>query len=91
MSKMKTIVELLERGDATAVALGAPEREPLTFAELRGHVEKTVAALNRLGVGRNDPVGIVLPNGPEMASAFMSIAAGATGRTSGAWSRRPTC
>jgi acyl-CoA synthetase (AMP-forming)/AMP-acid ligase II len=78
MSKMKTIVELLERGDATAVALGAPEREPLTFAELRGHVEKTVAALNRLGVGRNDPVGIVLPNGPEMASAFMSIAAGAT-------------
>lgn len=78
MSKMKTIVELLERGDGAAVALAAPERDPITFAELRSHVEKTVAVLNRLGVGRNDPVGIVLPNGPEMASAFMSIAAGAT-------------
>jgi len=37
-----------------------------------------VHTLNRLGIGRNDRVAIVLPNGPEMASAFISIAAGAT-------------
>ena len=31
-----------------------------------------------LGVGRGDRVAIVLPNGPEMASAFISLAAGVT-------------
>ena len=31
-----------------------------------------------MGIGRNDRVAIVLPNGPEMAAAFVAIAAGAT-------------
>ena len=62
MPNTKTVIELLERGDGSAVALAAPEREPLTFAELRGRVMTTVAALNELGTGRNDPVAIVLPN-----------------------------
>jgi acyl-CoA synthetase (AMP-forming)/AMP-acid ligase II/acyl carrier protein len=35
--------------------------------------------LNQFGVGRNDRVAIVLPNGPEMAVAFLSVAAAATG------------
>ena len=78
MSSARTMKELLQRGDETAVALAAPECEPLNFAELRQHVDNTVAKLNSLGIGRNDPVAIVLPNGPCMASAFMSIAAGAT-------------
>ena len=38
----------------------------------------TVARLNAMGVGREMAVAIVLPNGPEMASAFICIAAGAT-------------
>jgi acyl-coenzyme A synthetase/AMP-(fatty) acid ligase len=33
---------------------------------------------NAQGVGRNDRVAIVLDNGPEMAVAFLCIAAGAT-------------
>ena len=78
MLNARTLIELLERGDESAVALAAPERESLNFAELRGHVMTTVAALNKLGIGRNDPVAIVLPNGPEMASAFLAIAGGAT-------------
>ena len=73
-----TIPELLAAGGDADVALLAPEREPLTYRELRSHSERTVVALNRLGIGRNDRVAIVLPNGPEMASAFVSIAAGAT-------------
>ena len=40
-------------------------------------MHSTVAALNTLGVGRGDRVGIVLPNGPEMATAFLGVAAGA--------------
>lgn len=61
-----------------AVAIGAPGRMPLTYGGLLPHVEDTVRALNDLGVGRNDRVAIVLPNGPEMAAAFLGVAAGAT-------------
>ena len=78
MLNSKTVIDLLEQGDESAVALAAPERESLSFGELRSHVMTTVAALNKLGIGRNDPVAIVLQNGPEMASAFLAIAGGAT-------------
>jgi acyl-CoA synthetase (AMP-forming)/AMP-acid ligase II len=78
MAHADSIFELIARADAAAPALGAPGRKPLTYAGLRAQAEKTVAALNRMGVGRNDPVAIVLPNGPEMASAFVCIGAGAT-------------
>jgi len=73
-----TIVELLARADADAPALMAPGRLVLSFGGLRRQMEATVSQLNNLGVGRNAPVAIVLPNGPEMASAFVCIAAGAT-------------
>lgn len=75
----KTVMELLGRGmQSSAIALSAPKRASMTYGELRGHVERTVATLNELGVGRNDRVALALPNGPEMASAFVAIAAGAT-------------
>ena len=60
------------------IALLAPERGSLAYAELDQQARATVAALNAHGVGQNDRVGVVLPNGPEMAAAFVSIAAGAT-------------
>ncbi len=40
----------------------------LTHGGLRELAQRTVADLNRLGIGRNDRVAIVLPNGPEMAT-----------------------
>jgi len=78
MANPSTVSELLAAGRDEAVALGAPGRDPLTYAGLRNHVTKTVAALNERGLGRNDRVAIVLPNGPEMATAFVAIACGAT-------------
>jgi acyl-CoA synthetase (AMP-forming)/AMP-acid ligase II len=78
MSNSNTIIELLEAGAAKAAAISAPGRESLDYSGLRQQVKKTVVALNALGIGRNDPVALVLPNGPEMASAFVSVAAGAT-------------
>ncbi len=74
----RTIIELLNRGAATAPAICAPGRPDLTYAGLRDQVAATITALNALGVGRDDAVAIVLPNGPEMAAAFVAIAAGAT-------------
>lgn len=59
-------------------ALLAPGRPPLTFSRLYRQVEAVVRRLNSLGVGRGDRVAIVLPDGPEMAMAFLAVAAGAT-------------
>ena len=78
MSQAKTIVDLLAQGATDSPALMAPGRTPLSYGELRHQAETTVGQLNALGIGRNTAVAIVLPNGPEMASAFVSIAAGAT-------------
>jgi acyl-CoA synthetase (AMP-forming)/AMP-acid ligase II/thioesterase domain-containing protein/acyl carrier protein len=68
-----------------AVALGpdvpailAPGRPPLTYGRLLAHVDHTIQTLNILGLGRNDRIGIVVPEGPELAVAFLAVAAGAT-------------
>jgi acyl-CoA synthetase (AMP-forming)/AMP-acid ligase II len=74
----KTILDLLARGQDHRPAIAAPGRKPLNYAGLREQVGATVRRLNELGVGRNEAVAIVLPNGPEMAGAFVSIAAAAT-------------
>jgi acyl-CoA synthetase (AMP-forming)/AMP-acid ligase II len=78
MSYDSTISQLLTTGKDEATAISAPGRSPMTYKELRDHVDQTIVTLNRQGIGRNDRVAIVLPNGPEMASAFVTIAAGAT-------------
>ena len=74
----QTIFELMAGGAADAPALAAPERDALDYAGLRDHIAQTVTALNAAGIGRGDLVAIVLPNGPEMASAFVAIACAAT-------------
>lgn len=78
MQRFSTLVELLAVGADDAIALQAPGAKPLTYRGLRANQQKTLAALNSFGIGRQDRVAIVLPNGPEMASAFVSIAAAAT-------------
>ncbi|WP_137176663.1 acyl--CoA ligase [Roseomonas sp. AR75] len=79
MTDFRTVAQLLERGEAARPALRATEGRPhLTYGALRELARKTVAALNGIGIGRGDRVAIVLPNGPEMAAAFVAIACGAT-------------
>ena len=73
-----TIEALLEAGAPGATALGAPGRAPLDYAGLAGQVERTAAFLKAHGLGRGDRIAIALPNGPEMAAAFVAVAAGAT-------------
>ncbi len=64
--------------NASGRAIGAPGRPWLGGAELRALAEQTRQALNDAGIGRGDRVGIVLPNGPEMATCFVSVAAACT-------------
>jgi oxalate---CoA ligase len=73
-----TIHDLLQAGQEKASAIGAPERPALDFAGLRALAAATVSRLNSFGLGRGDRIGIVLPNGPEMATAFLCIGQGAT-------------
>jgi acyl-CoA synthetase (AMP-forming)/AMP-acid ligase II len=73
-----TLNALLANGAAAAPAIRAPGRPALSYAGLRELSAATIARLNGIGIGRNDRVAIVLPNGPEMAAAFIAIGAGAT-------------
>jgi len=73
-----TLNALLASGTAAAPAIRAPGRPALSYAGLRDLAGATIARLNAIGIGRNDRVAIVLPNGPEMAAAFIAIGAGAT-------------
>jgi acyl-CoA synthetase (AMP-forming)/AMP-acid ligase II len=73
-----TIWDVLAAGGAERYAIGAPGRPWLTYEALRRLAGETIEALNGVGIGRDDRVAIVLPNGPEMAASFVSIACAAT-------------
>ncbi|MDT8856233.1 acyl--CoA ligase [Paracoccaceae bacterium Fryx2] len=72
-----TLAALIARAPDDAPAIGAPDRPWLTFGALRALTGRTLAALHAAGIGRGDRVAIVLPNGPEMAAAFVTVAQGA--------------
>jgi acyl-CoA synthetase (AMP-forming)/AMP-acid ligase II len=55
------------------VALLAPDRSTLSFVALLDEVNRLAAELVERGVARGDPVGLLGPNGPEMAVLFLAI------------------
>ncbi|PUB14956.1 acyl--CoA ligase [Yoonia sediminilitoris] len=73
-----TMSALLSGHDGSAPAIGAPDRAWLTYDGLRNLTDTVKAALHGMGIGKGDRVAIVLPNGPEMATAFVTIAQVAT-------------
>ncbi|MSO88712.1 MAG: AMP-dependent synthetase [Rhodospirillaceae bacterium] len=77
MSNAETLRDLISAEADDAVALAAPECPDLSFAGLRRLCDATLVSLNRAGLGRNDRIAIVLPNGPAMAAAFVAIAGAA--------------
>src|SRR3954471_4335382 len=77
MAEADSVSLLLQRGAPEANAIGAPEMAPLSYRGLRDLAARTIEDLNAIGIGRGDRVAFVLGNGPELATAFVSIAAGA--------------
>lgn len=78
---MSTVLELVSQQanrNASASAIAGPGRLPLTYGTLSTFLTKVVHQLRGMGVSRNDRVAIVLPNGPEMAVAFLAVGACAT-------------
>ncbi|MEM7613799.1 MAG: AMP-binding protein, partial [Pseudomonadota bacterium] len=73
-----TLKALLAHHDDAALAIGAPGRDWLTYGGLRSLAADVAAQLHGFGVGKGDRVAIVLPNGPEMATAFVTVAQAAT-------------
>ncbi len=78
MREFQTVASLLDGGRDADTAVGGLDQKGLSYAALRSLTGRTIDRLNQLGIGRNDRVAIVLGNGPHMATAFVTIAAGAT-------------
>jgi len=75
---MNTLSALIAGQEGALPAIGAPDRAWLEYEGLRAQSARVADALHKAGVGRGDRVAIVLPNGPEMAAAFVCVAQVAT-------------
>lgn len=76
--KMKAFLQRNDDFRPDALAILGVEGSSLSYCRLSRHIEETGAQLNSWGIGRNDRIALALPNGPEMATAFLSIASVAT-------------
>jgi acyl-CoA synthetase (AMP-forming)/AMP-acid ligase II len=63
-----------DAGTAERPALLAPGRQPLSYAELHAQCAYVASCLAGCGVKSGDCVVVVLPNGPEIAACFLSVA-----------------
>ena len=66
------------RAAPDAIALASPHYAPVTYRQLELQCRRFVQSLNDFGIGRNDRIALVIPNGLEMAAAIVAIACGAT-------------
>src|SRR6185295_18383832 len=58
-------------------AILAPDHAPITYRALSAWINQTVRRLRSLGVGRQDRVAVVVPEGPEAVAAIIAVATGA--------------
>ncbi|RKH53576.1 AMP-dependent synthetase [Corallococcus sp. AB050B] len=78
MERKDTLEALLASGRTEDAALGAPGRQGMSYGALRELTAQVREQLNAWGLGQGDRVALVLPNGPEMAAAFLAVASAAT-------------
>ena len=55
----------------------APDCAPLSYRRLYRHIDDIGRALRAKGIGRDDRVAVLMPNGPELAVAIVAVAANA--------------
>lgn len=78
MTNFTTLHEMIALQAPASTAMTAPGGVPLPYGSLNQLIAQTTTALNAMGIGRGDRVGIVLPNCPEMATAFVAVASACT-------------
>ena len=74
----KTINEIVNKQNNDLKALGAPDRQWSTYGDLKKMTAYVSSRLRSYGISVADRVAIVLPNGPEMATAFITMAQSCT-------------
>jgi len=74
-SSIPGLLEHHARRSPDTLAILAPGRAPLTYARLYQHIDDVGRTLRAMGIGRRDRVAVVLPNGPDMAVAFLAVTA----------------
>ncbi len=75
VSAQATIIEALASWadrSPDAPALFGPDGDMVDYARLAAEVERLAAALRELGIRRHDPIAIVLPNGPALATMILA-------------------
>ena len=77
VSCLPHLLEHQARRIPDAPAILAPGRAPLTYDRLFQHIEEMERRLRAMGIRRHDRIAVVLPNGPEMAVAILTVAASA--------------
>ena len=70
----QTISSVLSTHLSDTKAIGASNREWLTYGGLRELTKSVQTTLRENGIAKKDRIAIVLSNGPAMASAFVTIA-----------------
>lgn len=75
---MITLTEWMAAGRDSGTCLSASTAAALTYSGLRELAAYVQQSLNAVGIGRNDRVALVLPNGAEMAASFVTVAACST-------------
>src|SRR5260370_42317064 len=66
------ILDLLEKGDPSRIAISTAGGPAVTYDQLRQQVDDLAAKLGRLGLGRGDRIGMALPNGLEVIASFLA-------------------
>ncbi len=75
MTRKLTILDAIQNGPPEKTAISAFAHPPLSYADLQKLTENVHHELNARGINIHDRVAIVLPNGPQMATAFLTVAA----------------
>jgi acyl-CoA synthetase (AMP-forming)/AMP-acid ligase II/acyl carrier protein len=81
LNKINTISEIIidqAKNYPDAKAIVAPNQKTITYSGLYRQMESVSVSLRSVGMRTDDAVAIVMPNGPEMASAFLCVSASAT-------------
>ncbi|HTK92718.1 MAG TPA: amino acid adenylation domain-containing protein [Verrucomicrobiae bacterium] len=75
---LRTLIETQARRAPEAAAIVAPGAAPLCYRDLLAQVDEVIEVLATWGLGRGDRIALVMPQGPELAVAFVAAALGAT-------------
>jgi acyl-CoA synthetase (AMP-forming)/AMP-acid ligase II len=77
---VSSLYDLLQghaRRFAEAPAILAPDCAPLSYRRLDRHIDDIGRTLRANGIGRDDRIAVLLPNGPDLAVAIVATAANA--------------